>query len=73
MYIRTKSQNSNGNFFSGSNQDQRQHQRENEVARARNQAAPANQGVFPLVHASMSLADSLRFIATIDCDFPYQA
>ena len=58
---------------SSANQDEHQHQREDEVARARNQAAPANQGVFPLVHASMSLAVSLRFIATIDCDFPYQA
>src|SRR5271157_417615 len=58
---------------SSANQDEHQHQREDEVARARNQAVPANHGVFPLVHASMSLAVSLRFIATIDFDFPSEA
>jgi len=57
---------------SSANQDEHQHQREDEVARARNQAAPANQGVFSLIHASLSLAVSLRFIVTIDCGFPYE-
>ena len=54
-------------------QDEQQHQREDQVARLGNQAAPANQRALPLVHASVSLTISPRVVATFDREFPYQA